>query len=95
VTSRRISGSTGLGRKARTPSTHRAQLCQPEVEQLRAARGQHDVAGLQIAVDDPVAVCLVEGVGDFDGVAERPIERECTIHQPLSERLAFQILHHQ
>ena len=49
-------------------------LGQPEVEQLRAAAGKHDVAGLQVAVDHTLAVRGIKGSGNLDGDAERFFE---------------------
>ena len=43
------------------------RLClarQPEVEEFRSRRGQHDVARLEIPVDDPLPVRLVQGIRD-------------------------------
>src|SRR5207247_10385013 len=45
-----------------------------EMEQLGSGWGEHDVAGLEIAVDHAVAVGLVERVRDLDGVAKRVID---------------------
>ena len=68
-------------------------LRQSEVEQLHARLRQHHVAGLQIAVDDALPVRLVESVGDLDAEAERLIERQRALRQPVRERLALEILH--
>ena len=48
------------------PAGERAGLGEAEVHQLRAALGQHDVSGLQIAVNDAGAMSLVEGVRHID-----------------------------
>ena len=40
-----------------------------EVEQLRAARGEHDVARLQVAMNDTLCVRSGERPGDLDGRA--------------------------
>ena len=53
-----------------------SQLGQAEVEELGARLRQHDVARLQVAVDDAVAVRLVEGVRDLDAVAQHLIGRQ-------------------
>ena len=42
-------------------------FCQSKIQQLGACLGQHDVARLQISVDDSLSVGLVQGRGDFDG----------------------------
>ena len=41
------------------------RLGQPEVEQPRAALGQHDVAGLQVPVHDALPVRVIERGGDL------------------------------
>ena len=38
-----------------------------EVEQLRAARGEHDVARLQVAMNDTLRMRNGERLGDLDG----------------------------
>ena len=48
----------------------RERLGEAEVEELDARLRQHDVAGLEVAVDDPLPVRLVERVGDLDPVAQ-------------------------
>ncbi len=48
-----------------------SELRQAEVEKHGPRRRQHDVARLQIAVDDTFAMSVVESVGDVDAVAER------------------------
>ena len=77
-------------------------LRQAEVEELhlrcivanRAGFGQHDVAGFQIAMDDALAMRLVERVGDLDrdleriGKLQRSVSRE-----PVGERLPLQVFH--
>ena len=40
-----------------------------EVEQLRAARGEHDVARLQVAMNDTLRMRSGERLGDLDGRA--------------------------
>ena len=71
------------------------QFGQPEVEQLRAALGEHDVGGLEIAMDDALPVRLVEGVRDLNRVLQRLIERQRAFLQARRERLPLQILHDQ
>ena len=43
----------------------------------------------------PLAVGLVQRVGDLDGVAERLVQRERTLAEPVGQRLALQVLHDQ
>ena len=72
---------------------------EPEIEQLGAALRQHDVAGLQIAMDDARAVRLVQRARDLNRVSSAPGSsgqaRACSRLQPIGQRLAFEILHHQ
>ena len=49
-----------------------ACLRQAEVEQLDARLRQHHVAGLEVPVDDPLPVRLVERVGDLDRRSAAP-----------------------
>ena len=49
-----------------SPSGARRFFGEPEVEQLHAGLGQHDVAGLQVAMDDAVAMRGVERGRDLD-----------------------------
>ncbi len=72
--------------------THRG-LGQPEVEQLRARPGQHDVARFEIPVDQPGAVRRREPVGDLDGDAQRFLDRQAAPDHPRRERFALQVLH--
>ena len=89
---RLLRGEDGQGADARLRS---GELRQPEVEQLGAARRQHDVARLEIAMGDALAVGLVERVGDLDGVRQRAVERQRALLEAIGERLAFQILQYQ
>ena len=71
------------------------QLGQAEVQQLRAGFREHDVARLQIAVSDALAMRLVERVGNFYRVLQDLLDRQRTFLQSLRERFAFQVFHHQ
>ena len=68
---------------------------QPEIQHLHARLRQHDVAGLQVSVDDPAPVCSVERVDDLDRVFDRSRERQRSPLQPLLERLTIDVLHDQ
>ena len=74
----RIVPCAGQARRRRRQRRHAraddagAPLRQPEVEQLGAALRQHDVAGLQIPVDDACAVRLVERVGNLRSQSSAP-----------------------
>src|SRR5690606_14107794 len=63
-----------------------------EVEQLRAARRQHDVRGLEITVNDADAVGRRERADDLAGVAKRLVEGQWPATQALRQRLAFDML---
>jgi len=39
-------------------------FCEAEIEELRTGFRDHDVAGLQIAMNDALAMGLIEGIGD-------------------------------
>ena len=42
-----------------------------------------------------LTMCLVQSVGNLNGVAQNLIQRQRAYSQPLSQRLPFQVLHHQ
>ena len=44
----------------------------PEVEQLRARLGHHDVARLEITVDEPVSMRVVQRIGELDAASQEP-----------------------
>jgi hypothetical protein len=73
----------GQGRDAR----------ESEVHELYARLRQHDVAGLQVAVDDPLAVRLVQRVGDLDAAAHGLLGRQMSLEQAGREAFALQELH--
>ena len=72
---------------------HGCRLCKAEVEQCRARLCEHDVAGLDIAMDDALPMGLIEGIGDFDGVLNGLFDRKGSFLQAHFERLAFEVLH--
>ena len=73
-----------------------SSLRQAEVEQLdRAVRRDLDVGGLQIAMDDALVVRGFERVGDLPRDAERLVERNRSLLDPLGQRRPFDQLHHQ
>jgi hypothetical protein len=72
------------------------RLCQSEVEDLRARvagaprfRLQHDVGGLQIAVDDPFLMRRIERGGDLSGNSESLGDGQRPARQPICERWAL------
>ena len=71
-----------------------AQLGQPEVEHLEPpVRGQHDVLGLEVPVQDALAVGRAHRVGEGDGEREEPLHREPARRDLLAEGLALDVLH--
>jgi hypothetical protein len=65
-------GERRLSRDLRHPRAqgHGGRLGQSKVQQRRPARGEHDVAGLQIPMDDAGLVRRGEGIGDLDAGLE-------------------------
>src|SRR3989449_8171439 len=72
-----------------------AQLGEAEVEKLDARFREHDVAGFQVAVDHPLLVGTVQGVGDLDGGPRELLRRKRPLEQTVGERLALQVFHDQ
>ena len=68
---------------------------QPEVEQLRAALGQHHVTRLQIAMHHVVSMCRIESVRDLNPDLQRLVDRQRAFLQPVGERLTVEQLHHE
>jgi hypothetical protein len=69
-----------------------------EVEQLRAAGGEHDVGGLHVAMDHAVTMSLIEGIGDLDGVPKGFLQGQrvvATPAQPRGQCFALEIFHHE
>ena len=73
-------------REAPPSDERRGGLGEAEVEQLRAAFGQDDVARLQIAMDDPVAMRGRQGVRNLDAALQSVIERQRSSFEPRGER---------
>ena len=71
-----------------------AELGETEVEHLHPAVAvDHDVAGLQVAMLDPLGVRRGEGVGQGHGDLEELLERQAPRGIELRERLALDVLH--
>jgi hypothetical protein len=83
----------GFGRILRGHRGRRHCLRQPEVQQLRSRAGQHDVRRLQVAVDDALPVCLVEGIGNLNRDLQNLRYGEGSLAQSGRQRLAFETLH--
>ena len=57
------------GSQAGSPSSHPIdRLRQPEIEEFGSGLYEHDVCGLQVAMYHAVTMCLVERIGDLNGV---------------------------
>ena len=72
-----------------------SSLASPKSRTFDPGLGEHNVAGLQIAVDDALLVRLLQRAGDLPGVAERLFQGERALFQPGRDRLPFHQLHHQ
>ena len=60
-----------------------------------AARGEHHVAGLDVAVDDAGAVAVVEGGEHAGGDLERPLGQDlAALAEDVAQRPAVDVLHH-
>src|SRR5207249_1112850 len=70
-------------------------LRQAEVEELDAGLRQHDVAGFQVPVHDPLPMRLVQGVRDLDPEPEGLFRRQRALEQPVGQRFSLQVLHDQ
>src|SRR5262249_12166846 len=75
-------------------------LGEAEVEQLDLRRRagpagtrKHDIARLQIAVDDAGGVRAVERAADLTGDPQRLVDGQRSALEPRGERLALQVLH--
>ena len=69
---------------------------QAEVEDLRLpVGGQHDVARLQVPMEDAVPVGVLERVGDRRAELEHGVERQRARREPRLERAAGHVLHDQ
>ena len=67
----------------------------PEIEQLGTGPGQHNVAGLEIAMDDAGVMSFIESVSDFDGDFQKLIERQRAFSDAIGKRFALQEFHDQ
>src|SRR5207247_601487 len=62
---------------------------------LGARLREHDIAGLEVAMNETLAMRLVERVGDFGRDAQRLGNRQRATLETLRKRLALDVLHHQ
>ena len=63
VTGDRLREAVMVAREAKS-----RRLCQSKIEQFYARRGKHDVAGLEVTMDDSAAVGFVQRVSDLDSI---------------------------
>ena len=68
---------------------------EPEVEDLGAARGEHHVRRLQVAVNDAERMHLGQRIGDAQPQVDRLADRQRTARQTLLQSLALDALHDQ
>ena len=91
-----VSGAV-IGRQcrglARRTASQRSRFREAEVEQLGAGLGQHDVAGLEIAMDDAGRWALSSASAISIADLQRVGERQRALGQPRGQRLAFEVLH--
>ncbi len=70
-------------------------LGQPEIEQLDPRGGEHDVAGLEVAVDHAALVGSIESIGDLDADLHDLRQRDGTFFESFGQGFALQMLHDQ
>ena len=68
-------------------------LERPKSSSFAPALRQHHVARLEIAMHQPAPMRVIERIGQFGGVAQDIGRRQRPAHEPLSQRLALEILH--
>ena len=73
----------------------RPALGEAEIEHFHAiARGDEDVGGFDVAVDDARAMRGVQRVGNLDAHVEQRVQAQRTRGEPILQRRPLQILHH-
>jgi len=87
-------GRTGGGERGGAGESD-CGLREAEVQELGAGFGEHDVAGLQIAVHDAAAVSFVERVGDFGANFQNLFRGKLAFDKTVGEALALDALHDQ
>ncbi len=76
---------------ARGIQIHAFDFCEAEVENFHlVARGDENVGGLDVAVDDALGVGGFESVGDLDRERKQLIDRKRLATHFFSKRLAFE-----
>ena len=70
-------------------------LARPKSSSLAPVFGEHDVAGLQVAVNDAAAVSFVERVGDFGANFQNLFGGKRAFGETVSKAFAFDAFHDQ
>ena len=71
-----------------------SDLGEAEIEHFHAiARGDEDVGGFDVAVDDARAMRGVQRVGNLDAHVEHRVQAQRTRGEPILQRRPLQILH--
>ena len=90
VRSARVSSSAAA---ASPGGTRRVGFDEAEVENLRSARGQQDVGGLDIAVDDAGGMSRLKGVGEGRADLEEDPQVQRAVPDSLLQGLTLEQLH--
>ncbi len=80
---------------AHIPLQNLSALRQAKIEQLCARLRQHHIAGLKIAMHNPLTVRFIESVRDLGRISQQIGAGERAFPNPRRERLPLEILHHQ
>ena len=83
------------GFRRRVAWRRRSQFGKTEIEDLRAASGDHHVAGFQVAMNDAVRVGGGKRAGDLDRKPQRVVDGARTLPEHLRQGLSLDELHHQ
>ena len=90
-----VSGWLRVGDSVSSPAAAASPVRarQAEVHELGAALREHDVAGLEVAVDDPRPVRAVQRIGDLDAAAQQLGGGQRPALEALGQGLALEVLH--
>ena len=87
--------SVGSSVEPEAPPSPAPVRASPKSRSFAPGLRQHDVAGLEVAVDDALLVRGGERVGDLRPELHHLVERQRALLQAIRERLALEELHHQ
>jgi hypothetical protein len=79
----------------RSRTLHPQRLREPEVHQLRTRLRQHDIARLEVAVNNAVAIREGQSLCNSNSNLVYLSEREHLHAQAVGQRLAFEQLHYE